>query len=75
LIPASAVVREDDRPHIFIQTAAETFQLRPASLGDEHGTRRVLLDGVRGDEKIVLDGAFHLNNERLRRLLRASEGQ
>jgi cobalt-zinc-cadmium efflux system membrane fusion protein len=75
LIPASAVVREDDRPHIFIQTAPETFQLRPASLGDEHGSRRVLLDGVRGGEKMVLDGAFHLNNERLRRLLRASEGQ
>jgi cobalt-zinc-cadmium efflux system membrane fusion protein len=75
LIPASAVVREDDRPHIFVQTSDETFQLRPVSLGDEHGNRRVLLDGVRGGEKIVLDGAFHLNNERLRRLLRATEGQ
>jgi hypothetical protein len=33
-----------------------------------------LLDGVRPGEKIVIAGAFHLNNERRRRALRGGEG-
>jgi hypothetical protein len=33
----------------------------------------VLIDGIRTGEKIVVDGAFHMNNER-RRLAVKSEG-
>jgi cobalt-zinc-cadmium efflux system membrane fusion protein len=74
LVPAAAIVREEDRPHVFVQTGDDTFRLRPVTLGDEQGSDRVLQEGLRSGEKIVLDGAFHLNNERLRRLLRGSEG-
>jgi cobalt-zinc-cadmium efflux system membrane fusion protein len=74
LIPATAVVRDDDHPCVFIQTAGDRFVLRPVTLGDEHGAERIVQDGIARGEKIVLDGAFHLNNERMRRLLRGSEG-
>ncbi len=74
VIPAAAVVRENDSEHVFIQMGTDTFVLRPVMLGSESAGRRVLLDGVRPGEKIVLDGAFHLNNERRRRALRGSDG-
>lgn len=75
VIPVTAVVREEDAEHVFVQLAADTFVLRPVTLGGEFGINRVLVDGVRPGDKIVVDGAFHLNNERRRLLLRASEGK
>ncbi|MES1256895.1 MAG: efflux RND transporter periplasmic adaptor subunit [Acidobacteriota bacterium] len=73
LVPVSAVVREDDTDHVFVQLDNDTFVLRPVVLGPEFGGSRVLLEGLRGGEKIVTDGAFHLNNERRRQSLRGSE--
>ena len=43
-------------------------------VGAEYGGRRVLLDGLREGDTIVIDGAFHLNNERRRRSVRGSDG-
>jgi cobalt-zinc-cadmium efflux system membrane fusion protein len=64
VIPSSAIVREENREHVFVQTGPATFELRQVTLGAEFGDRRVYLDGLRQGEKIALDGAFHLNNER-----------
>ncbi|MEQ1946750.1 MAG: efflux RND transporter periplasmic adaptor subunit [Bryobacteraceae bacterium] len=66
VIPSAAVIRESDKEHVFVQSAPDVFTLRPVTLGDEFGGRRVLIDGIRPGEKIVIDGAFHLNNERIR---------
>jgi membrane fusion protein, heavy metal efflux system len=66
VLPATAVVRENDRDYVFVQTAPDRFLLRPVSLGGEYGDRRALMDGIGPGEKVVLDGAFHLNNERKR---------
>jgi membrane fusion protein, heavy metal efflux system len=74
VVPTTAVVREENVEHVFIQVDADTFVLRPVVLGDEFGGHRVLIEGVRPGEKIVVDGAFHLNNERRRLALRGSEG-
>jgi cobalt-zinc-cadmium efflux system membrane fusion protein len=74
LVPATAVVREDDKEHIFVKINADTFELREVKLGAEFEGKRVLLEGIRPDQQIVLDGAFHLNNERRRQLLRGAEG-
>jgi membrane fusion protein, heavy metal efflux system len=64
LIPATAVVREGNREQVFVEKATDTYVLREVTLGGEFGDKRVLLGGLRPHEKIVLDGAFHLNNER-----------
>jgi len=70
VVPQTAVVREDNnRDYVFVQRRDKTFVLRPVELGAEFDTVRVLLGGVEPGEKIVTDGAFHLNNERRRRLL------
>jgi len=69
VIPAAAVVREDNRDYVFVESGREAWRLRPVTLGTEHEGRRVLLEGLREGEKIVVEGAFHLNNERKRRAL------
>lgn len=73
VVPAAAIVREGDREGVFVQRGRDTFVLRPVSLGPEYGSQRVLEDGLAPGERIVLDGAFHLNNERRRRLVRGSQ--
>lgn len=73
VVPAAAVVREGDREGVFVQRNETTFVLRPVSLGPEQGGQRVLVDGLAPGERIVIDGAFHLNNERRRRLVRGAE--
>jgi cobalt-zinc-cadmium efflux system membrane fusion protein len=67
-VPVTAVVREENKDFVFVQTGPEEFRLRPVSLGDEHDNYRVLTSGVQQGEKIVLDGAFQLNVERQRQL-------
>ncbi|MBL8176819.1 MAG: efflux RND transporter periplasmic adaptor subunit, partial [Bryobacterales bacterium] len=74
VVPVSAVVRDDNRECLFVQRNDDTFALREVKFGEEFSGKRVLLEGVRPGERVVLDGAFHLNNERRRRAVRGAEG-
>ncbi|HWC00268.1 MAG TPA: efflux RND transporter periplasmic adaptor subunit [Bryobacteraceae bacterium] len=67
IIPRTAVVREGNEDHVFVQTGPSAFVLRRVTLGDDFRDARVVVDGIHPGEKIVLDGAFHLNNERKQR--------
>ena len=67
VIPASAVVRENDEDHVFIVEGEGIFRLVQVKLGAENGGLRVVLSGLKGNEKLVSGGAFHLNNERNRK--------
>jgi membrane fusion protein, heavy metal efflux system len=73
VIPVTSIVREDNQDHVFVQTAGDTFVLRPVTLGMEFEDRRVLTDGVKPGEKIIIDGAFHVNNERKRAALQGGD--
>lgn len=64
VVPVDAVVREDNRDHVFVQKGEHKYRLVPVTLGAEFGGQRPVLDGVKPNEIIVTDGAFHLNNER-----------
>lgn len=77
VVPVGAVVRENDRDHLFVKGPDNTVVLTPVRLGPEQDGRRVLMDPLPAGTAIVLDGAFHLNNERQRRILEggASGGQ
>lgn len=66
VIPLSAIVRNGDDDAVFVKTGDKSFLLTPVKLGEQTGNERVLIDGVEPRRQIVLDGAFNLNNERLR---------
>jgi len=72
VVPAAAVVRDGDREAVFVQTDRDTFALRPVRLGPDYEGRRVVEEGLATGEQVVVDGAFHLNNERRRRLVRGA---
>jgi cobalt-zinc-cadmium efflux system membrane fusion protein len=69
VVPAAAVVRDGNTDSVFVQTAPQTFLLRPVKAGEEIGGKRVILEGLKPGERIVVEGAFHLNNERRRRTM------
>ena len=72
VLPASAVVRENDEDHVFVALGDGAFRLTKVKLGPEQAGQRVVMSGLKGDEKIVVDGAFHLNNERNRKEMEGS---
>ncbi len=72
VVPASAVVRENDEEHVFVAEGERTFRLLAVKLGPEQGGVRVVLSGLKGGEKLVVSGAFHLNNERNRQEMEGS---
>ncbi|HEX2917217.1 MAG TPA: efflux RND transporter periplasmic adaptor subunit [Edaphobacter sp.] len=72
-IPSTAVVREENKDYVFVQIEPTKFMLREVSLGLENGDKRVLESGVSPGEKIVLDGAFHLNNQRKQNAIKGGE--
>ena len=72
VIPASAVVRENDMDHVFVAEEAGAFRLVKVKLGVEQGGQRVVISGLKGQERVVVDGAFHLNNERNRKAMEGS---
>lgn len=69
VVPESAVVRENDRDHVFVQVEPATFRLTPVELGPVHNKLRPVLRGLNPGAIIVTDGGFHLNNDRAQRLL------
>lgn len=72
-IPSTAIVREENKDFVFVQIEPTKFRLREVSLGLENGDSRVLESGVSPGEKIVLDGAFHLNNQRKQNAIKGGE--
>jgi cobalt-zinc-cadmium efflux system membrane fusion protein len=72
-VPNTAVVREDNKDYVFLQVRSGRYALREVTLGDEENDRRVVQDGITAADHIVLDGAFHLNNQRKQSAIRGGE--
>jgi cobalt-zinc-cadmium efflux system membrane fusion protein len=64
VVPITAVVRQDDTDHVFVELSANNFRLTPVKLAAEQNGQRVVLEGIKPGMRIVSDGAFHLNNHR-----------
>jgi len=71
-LPAQAVVREENRDFVFVRTGENAYRLQPVQLGAEYDGWRVVVSGIGETTAIVVEGAFHLNNERKRRELSGS---
>lgn len=65
-VPEGAVVRENDRDHVFVQVSPGQFRLTPVELGSVSRGQRPLLKGPVEGTPLVVEGSFHLNNERKR---------
>ena len=66
VVPAAAVVREANRDHVFVAQGNNRYVLTPVELGAAVGELRPVLKGLSAGQAIVVDGSFHLNNERKR---------
>jgi cobalt-zinc-cadmium efflux system membrane fusion protein len=64
VVPEKAVVREANRDYIFLAKGNNQFLRVPVELGPEVADMRPVLKGVAIDQSIVVEGAFHLDNER-----------
>jgi cobalt-zinc-cadmium efflux system membrane fusion protein len=64
VVPITAVVRQDDTDHVFVELSTNNFRLTPVKLAAEQNGKRVVLEGLKPGMRIVSDGAFHLNNHR-----------
>ena len=73
VVPISAVVREGDDEFLFVERSAGTFVLRPVKLGPEVGGHRILHEGIAAADKIVVEGAVHLDKEGRRRAVGGDE--
>ena len=65
-VPVGAVVRENDRDHVYVKTGENRYRLTPVELGAASGSLRPVLKGLGAGTAVVTQGAFHLNNERKR---------
>lgn len=72
VVPAAAVVRENNLDHVFVRLPDGRFRMTRVVLSEEAGDWRVVQSGLVGGEPVVVDGAFHLNNERKRAELEGS---
>jgi cobalt-zinc-cadmium efflux system membrane fusion protein len=72
-VPDTAIVREENQDCLFVEKASGVFTLRKVELGPEFNDYRVLLNGVGSGEKVVLDGAIHLNNQRKQNALQGGQ--
>ncbi len=69
VVPAQAVVRDGDADNVFVEVGPQQFRLTPVRLGPDMDGRRAVLSGLKAEQRILVSGAFHLNNERKRKEL------
>jgi membrane fusion protein, heavy metal efflux system len=65
-VPVGAVVRESDKDYVYVQTAPLRFRLTAVDLGPASNGLRPVMKGLSVGTSVVIEGAFHLNNERKR---------
>lgn len=66
VVPQEAVIREGDRDHVYVRVADNTFRYVPVELGAAQNDLRPVLKGLSEGQSVVVEGAFHLHNERKR---------
>ena len=57
-VPRSALVDEGGRTLVYIQTAGESFEARPVTLGNRQGEEVQITGGLRPGERVVTRGAY-----------------
>lgn len=60
LVPASAIIEENGRPVLFVQSSGETFERREVELGARSTERVLVLRGIAAGERVVTGSAYQL---------------
>ncbi|CAG9168451.1 efflux RND transporter periplasmic adaptor subunit [Cupriavidus respiraculi] len=66
VVPASAVVRDGNDEQVYVEQPDGYYRAVKVKLGAESDGMRVVQSGVKAGDRIVVSGAFHLDNERKR---------
>lgn len=72
-LPQSAFVREGDREYVFVRRQGDLFALTPVKSVAAGAQFRAVEEPDLAGADVVVEGAFHLNNERRRRNIRGTE--
>ena len=64
VIPESAIVRESNKDYVYINESDNTYLRVPVELGQEIDNLRPVTAGLSVGQRIVIDGAFDIDNER-----------
>ena len=60
IIPASAVLQEEDHTYVFVQTEKNTFVKREVSVTTGNEKELIVNNGLKANETIVTEGAVYL---------------
>ncbi|QDH16859.1 efflux RND transporter periplasmic adaptor subunit [Swingsia samuiensis] len=63
LLPKSALLMNNDRTSVFIETAPRTFQRRDVAISYDDGDNVKVISGLKAGERIVTSGAILLNDD------------
>lgn len=66
-IPDTAIQRDQGRTFVFVQRAADEFEVRDVQTGESNGTLTTILGGLTEGDSIVIQGGFVLKSELLKK--------
>jgi len=66
VVSGSAVVRDGNDEQVYVEAADGQYRLTKVKLGAESDGMRVVQGGIKAGDRVVVEGAFHLDNERKR---------
>ena len=66
VVPQEAVVRENERDHVYVRLADGSYRYTEVELAAAQNEQRPGLKGLSEGTPVVVQGAFHLHNERKR---------
>ncbi len=61
LVPAKAIILVGEKNYVFLETDVNQFTRREVKIGAQFADKSEIIEGVKGDEKIIVDGALYLN--------------
>jgi len=63
MLPEAAIQNLEGQKVVFLRTQEHTFAAHPVTVGRKIAGNRIILEGLNGDEDVVVDGAFTLKTE------------
>lgn len=64
VIPASAVVRFENEDLVYVEIEPGRFRATQVQMGALYNGKRAVASGLKAGDRVVVEGAFHLNNQR-----------